>query len=147
MNVSRLSALRINHIYLQRSTSVIILFRKGVDLIEVIKESWRPYRESNQLLYRVPPLLFNFQHQLWLEKHENLTWGIPLESWTEHEDSRSLRLPEFLDNRHIKLVTLSVMRTGRLYPQEVYLVLISVRGWTDPRGQIKRISNCNDIKY
>ena len=28
-----------------------------------------------------------------------------------------LRLPEFLDNRHMKVVRLSAVRTGRLYPR------------------------------
>jgi hypothetical protein len=53
--------------------------------------------------------------------------AFPLQAWTGTWGSRRLRL-EFLDNRHMKVVRLLALRTGRLYPQEGFLVLISVRG-------------------
>jgi hypothetical protein len=36
--------------------------------------------------------------------------------------------PEFLDNLHMKVVRLSALCTGRLYPQEGFLVVLSVAG-------------------
>jgi len=41
--------------------------------------------------------------------------------------------PTFQDNRHMKVVRLSGLRTDLIYPKEIILVLIFVRDWVDPR--------------
>jgi len=46
---------------------------------------------------------------------------------SHYRPGQALRVPIFQGNRHEKVVS-SALRTSCLYPQETFLVLISVRG-------------------
>jgi len=62
--------------------------------------------------------------------------AVPLQARRGPEGSRKLRFPDFVTTAQDG-GRLSVIGTGRLYPQETILVLISVRGCVDPRAIVR----------
>ena len=62
--------------------------------------------------------------------------AVPLQAWSDPEGTRKLGF-QISWQRYRMAVRLSALRTGLLYPQEMLLVLIYVRGWVDPRAIVR----------
>ena len=65
------------------------------------------------------------------------TYSNPCTALDRPRGFQEVEAPRFHDKRHMKVVRLSAVRTGRLYPQEIFLVLISVRSWVNPRAIVR----------
>ena len=64
--------------------------------------------------------------------------AVPLQAWTGPWGSMRLRLPEFLESWYMKVVRLSGLRTGRLYPPGDIPGTHFCKGLSQPKGHIPR---------
>ena len=50
--------------------------------------------------------------------------AVPAKAWKAPECSRRVEVPTLQDYQHMNVIRLSALCTGRLYPQEISLVVI-----------------------
>ena len=84
---------------------------------------------------------FSYHTNTHTHKGKSKRTAIPLQAWTGPEGSRSFRLQTSRQSAHKGGKVVSPTHRPSL-PQEVFLVLISLRGWVDPRAIVRPEGLC-----
>ena len=67
--------------------------------------------------------------------------AVPLEAWSGPEGSRKLKFPDFMTTAQEGGKLVSLTHRPHL-PPKIFMVLISVRGWVDPRAIVRSERLC-----
>jgi len=109
-------------------------------LAKIKRESWRGSINLQTFVHNFITCLidcYSTQSYTTLNSlHVKQGKAVPLQAWSGPEGSRKLSFP-ITWQRHRIVLRLSALRTGRLYHQEIILVVISVRGWVDSKAIVR----------